>query len=1169
MNYTNTTGYTSGSSTEGNGINIIPSSKITMKNVNKALTLIPVINGKPQHDKKRIARPGDDDIDFGPEVTSVIEIPLAQMDWGLVGDTLDKSNIKNNPFSFNTAQHTYGSFGTNQGVKKFVGPENNTWDTNANTTPDLLEPSTKNFIGPENNTWDTNLNKIPDLLENKGDNPSSGAPTETETSGRNVKFLTGINPYGTRDLGTSMYTSGMGFGLSKYGATSGQKAWGTTLGIASAAQGILGSARNFFSGFGEAKRYGQEEAEMRRKRLEAMQNEGVYDSNVAVPGEGQTLGYKKGGFVDFLKKGGYSSMKEENTEKREVNPKMLTGNFLEGNANHPNPNAELESGEYIRTPEGESMEIVGKKHSEGGELLDLPVNTKVVSDYLKIGASNAKSFQKEFNVKVSAGSTFATVVDKYRKTIGLTDILAEEEEIIKKIAEQEQITNQVTKDLNYKVLSKRLNTIQEQKAPLEEKLTDFVDFVFDVQENHKEEKGISSDNTNKQNGGTQEEELILAYAEQQGVDPQEVIAELESLSEEEQQVMLTEIMSSFRNNQPSNEEGEEEQEEMSPEDIIEDFAELQGIDPQEIINSLEELSPEEQQQAFQEMAAAVAGSDEETEEGVSPEAVIEAFAQQQGIDPQEIISELESLDGEEQQAMFAQMVEAVGGMEETPEMRSGGVLGYQAGGSVDDFDTKYASYTGFGNYAADDIEAKRIAAQKYIEQYDPTTSGKIDYSNKSQEELDQMVSAIRKRKIKDLPQTSVYFGKNVIADRAGLQFMLNNKMLSPETLKNYGVQLSKDGSIKRGTFDTLSEEQKTKLKAKIDETLALPQNKDLAEEYAIQTYDDGIWDRREFMVEPKAFKTAEDRDKWLKEKGYKETDKGVYATDKEGLFVRPIISEGSPAPAGTPAPGPDNSQSPFRKLQKDDDGFLMLPPQLPSRENLPPNLLMPTLRQTRAFQSDPLAISPNSTIRETARSVRSQQRMLEDLDPSLAAANSGNLVAEEATANANAIEKANLANQADRRQVDSLNEDRLKNTLDTNLNLQANYEQLAQTALQNFYDENRNYITKRNNDNIENWNLVNKINAYNAANPNYKFTSSGAIVQVGRPFFYTDGMPVGENDEIEKDPKTGKTYAKRNGKKEEIFANENKPGLTPELTPEVRKQSGGKISFSDYLKKLK
>ena len=892
----------------------------------------------------------------------------------------------------------------------------------------------------------------------------------------------------------------------------------------------------------------------------------VYDTMIGVNGQGQTLGYKKGGYTEFLKKGGYTQTESENTDKRTVDPKMLTGNYLEGNDAHPDPNAELEKGEYVRTPEGQSMEIIGKKHFEGGELLNLPVETKVISDYVKIGATNAKNMEKFYDIKVSAKSSFATVVDKYRKSIGLTNMLEDEEDLIKKIAAQEQVTNQATKDLNYKVLSKRLTTIQEQKAPLEDKLTEFIDYVFDIQEEHKVEKGITSDNDKKQDGGEiSPDQIILAYAEQQGVDPEAIVAELEGLGENERQVMMTEIMQSVRSTPPQAE-GQPQGEGPSPEQIISAFAEQQGVSPEEIIQNLEQLSPEEQQQVFQEMAASVSGTQGQAQPEITPEQVISAYAEQQGVDPQEIMTELEGMEEADQQAMLSQMMESVQSTP-APEMKDGGVIQYQAGGSIeeDDFDKKYASYTGFGTYAADDIEAKRIAAQKYIEQYDPSTVGKIDYSNKTQDELNQMVSAIRKRKIKDLPQTSVYVGKNVVADRAGLQFMLDKKMISPSVLESHGVHLSKDGTVKRGAFDTLNEGQKQKLKAKIDETLALPQNKELSDEYAIKTYDDGIWDRREYMVEPKKFKTAEDRDKWLKEKGYKETDKGVYATDKEGLFVRPEIGDGPPSPARL-EPVINNDQSPIKPLQKDEDGFLMLPPNLPGRENLPPNLLMPTIRQTRAFQADPLAISPNSTLRENARSVQSQQRMLEQMDPSLAAGNVANLTAEEANANSNAIEKANLANQADRRQVDSLNEDRQKATLDTNLNLQANYEQLGQTALQNFYDENRNFITKRNNDNIENWNAVNKINAYNAANPNYKFTSNGAIVQVGKPFFYSDsGEPLANNAEIFQDEKGG-LYTVKNGKRVKVDKNENKPGVVPTL---ATNKKGGKISFSDYLKKNK
>ena len=46
---------------------------------------------------------------------------------------------------------------------------------------------------------------------------------------------------------------------------------------------------------------------------------------------------------------------------------------------------EVEKGEYLQTPDGSTMEVLGNKHSQGGEMLNVPDGTKVISDYLKIG----------------------------------------------------------------------------------------------------------------------------------------------------------------------------------------------------------------------------------------------------------------------------------------------------------------------------------------------------------------------------------------------------------------------------------------------------------------------------------------------------------------------------------------------------------------------------------------------------------------------------------------------------------------------------------------------------------------------------------------------------------------------------------------------------------------
>ena len=749
-------------------------------------------------------------------------------------------------------------------------------------------------------------------------------------------------------------------------------------------------------------------------------------------------------------------------------------------------------------------------------------------------------------------------------------MLEDEEELIKKVAAQEQITNKETKDLNYKVLSKRLTTIQEQKAPLEDKLREFIDYVFDEQEKYKVEKGITTDNDKKQTGGVTEaspDELITAYASKNGIDPRDLMAELENMEEGERQVMMTEIMSSSRNTPPT-EEAQPQGGQISPEQIIMAFAEQQGVDPQEVIANLESLSPEEQQQVFQEMAAAVSGTQGQPQGETSPEQIIMAFAEQQGVDPQEVIANLESLSPEEQQQVFQEMAASVseGGQQApqegapVPEMQGGGIVYAQAGLKMEDWETKYLN-----KWQNEPITPEGVRYSFEEKEYQPARFSYLHDKEFTPENLHQGLIDLRgEQLINERPQSTNYILKTE-ATRRELGAMAKADPAIKKELEKNGVVFVEDENFgmvaKKGvTSDSYTKEQKTKIAAAKKEFY---QNN--TEDVTFPALALGLNDKEEYYrghaTKTVDFENQEDLDKYLKTKNWKQLSNGVYETDKAGLYFKPTVKKGPPAP--------NNSQLPIKPLQRDEDGFLMLPPQLPGRENLPPNLLMPTLRQTRAFQADPLAISPNSTIRETARSVRSQQQMLEQMDPSLAAGNVANLTAEEANANANAIEKANLANQADRRQVDTLNEDRQKTALDTNLNLQANYEQLGQTALQNFYDENRNFITKRNNDNIENWNVTNKINAYNAANPNYKMTSSGAIVQVGRPFFWADsGEPLDDNTELFEDAEG--IYAQKNGKKVRVNKNENKPGLVPSLsTSPINAKKGGKISFKDYLKKSK
>src|SRR5690606_5131617 len=145
-----------------------------------------------------------------------------------------------------------------------------------------------------------------------------------------------------------------------------------------------------------------------------------------------------------------------------------------------------------------TMEVLGDRHSQGGEMLGVPGGTKVISDYLKIGAKNATFFKKEFDINVKATSTFATVLDKYKKKIGLTELLEDETKLMKKLEDQEEIEFEGTKEINLQVLSEKINEMQPEKQEMEIKFENFTNVVFDRQEASKEP---GQNNFEKQEGG--------------------------------------------------------------------------------------------------------------------------------------------------------------------------------------------------------------------------------------------------------------------------------------------------------------------------------------------------------------------------------------------------------------------------------------------------------------------------------------------------------------------------------------------------------------------------------------------------------------------------------------------------------------------------------------------
>lgn len=166
----------------------------------------------------------------------------------------------------------------------------------------------------------------------------------------------------------------------------------------------------------------------------------------------------------------------------------MTGEYEQGLPENKEDQAvvELEQGEHILQPDGTTSEVVGDKHSEGGEKLSaeqVQDGSIVISDHLKIGKENAKYFKEKYGVKVKPTDTFATVIDKIKKQIGIDKLVQEQEDVFKKIEKEEKNTKDVTtKNLNLEFLSKKVQELEEEKAEKDPQRIQAMQDVYERQE---------------------------------------------------------------------------------------------------------------------------------------------------------------------------------------------------------------------------------------------------------------------------------------------------------------------------------------------------------------------------------------------------------------------------------------------------------------------------------------------------------------------------------------------------------------------------------------------------------------------------------------------------------------------------------------------------------------
>jgi hypothetical protein len=183
--------------------------------------------------------------------------------------------------------------------------------------------------------------------------------------------------------------------------------------------------------------------------------------------------------------------------------KALTGEYTFGlpPASKTEPNAEVEDNEYIKYPDQSVVQAKGVRHERGGIKVNLPNDTEILSDTLKLTAKQAKEVRAQYGVEVSIRDTYSSALEKYTKKLGLKRLNDDQEEVFKLVKKQldnKDIKNSTLK-LNNEYLSTKIYDIEQKKKPLEEKRKKLFDLLFEQQESTK--KPDSKDTTSMRLGG--------------------------------------------------------------------------------------------------------------------------------------------------------------------------------------------------------------------------------------------------------------------------------------------------------------------------------------------------------------------------------------------------------------------------------------------------------------------------------------------------------------------------------------------------------------------------------------------------------------------------------------------------------------------------------------------
>lgn len=706
---------------------------------------------------------------------------------------------------------------------------------------------------------------------------------------------------------------------------------------------------------------------------------------------------------------------------------IMTGGFTTGLPTHSpiQPNVEVEAGEFIQHPDGTVQQVEGKTHAQGGEKMQLESFTQVVSDHREIGKDLAKILVRDFGLKVKSKNTYADAIEKYRKQIGLTSILEEQAKIVDRIKKQEDVEHEATRDINLSFLSSKMQETEKEREPLETQLSVFTDFIFQHQELGKEKDGAPK-TVSLQDGGSveQTETIIRTYANQvAGVPYEEVMAQFQQLTEEEQQEVLNNMIVEIEQVAVQG----QRQGDPQTEELLQMYAQRMNVPYEQILQEFEKMTPQEQDQLLQQI------SQELNQQTSSPEQIIEMFAQATGQTPEAIMQELQQLPPDQQQQLLAEMEQSLSNQQ---NMQDGGIVpGDGNTMTPEDFRAYSSRYTWEPGYGYRELNPTRDRLKQLYDlygiEYDPNIFGR-EWTRK---ELDEGFGRMQQTATQRFPEVVSHYMSTRSNTKQDLDFYIERGLLTEDFLKDKGVQFDNRGKVRLGIKEqNLGREVDDAIYAEIEKNAKEKGLEEDLRDYRRVGFQDNRSYYRAPEVHPTVFNSQEELDSFLREIGaetpVQEVDGvPVYYANKEGLYVAPIVREPG-TPTATPTPATETQQiTPLQpELNMPWFDFNSLPP-------LPMAISTGRMQSVSPVQLNIPQTSPEAQLVELQRQVSQAQRIASQSPDSLSRIMATNLQ-NNATQVANqAIAQVNAENAQKRLQEEQFNEGQIEaaNRLNTQL----------------------------------------------------------------------------------------------------------------------------------------